>query len=284
MTRTAIVTGGASGIGAALGAALVEQGGTVVLADVDGQAALRHAAALTERGPGAATGVALDVRDAAAVTDLVHDVSRTHGRLDLMFNNAGVAIAAEPDELSLEQWDRVLDVNLRGVVHGCSAAYPVMRQQGDGHIVNTASVAGLVPCPASLAPYSASKHAVVGLSLALRAAGADLGVRVSALCPGWIDTAMLDVPVGSGGTRDPHARSARTVLRENGIGLYAPDRLAADALRGVARNKALIVAPRTARAMALVARLAPGLALRQATAMTRRGRAGAAAPVPVPPA
>lgn len=282
MTRTAIVTGGGSGIGAALGAALVEHGNTVVLADVDEQAALRHAAALTARGPGTARSAGLDVRDPGAVSDLVHDVSRTYGRLDLLFNNAGIAISVEPDELSLEQWDRVLDVNLRGVVHGCHAALPVMKQQGSGHIVNTASVAGLVPCPAGLAPYSTSKHAVVGLSLALRAAGADAGVRVSALCPGWTDTPMLDVPVRARG--EAQGRPAREVLRKSGTGLYAPDRLAADALRGVARNRALIVAPRTARAMVLVARLAPALALHQATVMTRRGRAGAVPAVPVPPA
>jgi NAD(P)-dependent dehydrogenase (short-subunit alcohol dehydrogenase family) len=190
--RTAIITGGASGIGAALAAALVAEGADVVLADIDEPGVLGQAAELDARGPGSAQGHVLDVRDAAAVTELVQDVKRTRGRLDLMFNNAGIALAGEPDELSPEQWERTLDVNLRGVLHGCLAAFPVMREQGRGHLVNTASIAGLLPCPGPMAAYATSKSAVVGLSLSLRAAGADLGVRVSALCPGWTDTPLLD--------------------------------------------------------------------------------------------
>ena len=274
MPRTAIITGGASGIGAALGAALVSEGADVVLADVDERGVLRQAAELDGRGPGTARGHVLDVRDAGAVAELVQDVQRTHGRLDLLFNNAGIAVAGEPDELALQEWERTLDVNLRGVLHGCLAAFPVMKEQGSGHIVNTASIAGLLPCPGPMAAYAASKSAVVGLSLSLRSAGADVGVRVSALCPGWTDTPLLDGarrPGASGGTA---ARSARELLADNGTRLYPADRLAADALRGVARNQALIVAPRSARAAVLVARWVPRLALREALAMTRQVRAG----------
>ncbi len=274
MTETAIVTGGGSGIGAALGAALVARGATVVLADVDGPAAERQAAAPTARGPWRAGSAVLDVRDAQAVADLVRETARAHGRLDLMVNNAGVAVGGEPEELLLDHWDRILDVNVRGVVHGCHAAYPLMKEQGGGHIVNTASVAGLLPCPGPMAPYSMTKFAVVGLSLALRAAGADHGVKVSALCPGWTDTHLLDsqgapdlpVPPSAAGS------TVRARLAESRVPLYPVERLAADALRGIEANRALIIAPRSARLMAAAARLAPALARYQTLAVTRKVR------------
>jgi len=167
MPRVAIVTGGASGIGRALGAALVRRGDHVVLADVEGAAAIEVAEQLTALGPGAATAAALDVRDAAAVAALVTGTAEQRGRLDLMFNNAGIGIGGPAEELSLAHWDRAIDVNLRGVVNGVHAAYPVMLRQGSGHIINTASLAGLLPTPGS-APYGATKWAVVGLSLSLR--------------------------------------------------------------------------------------------------------------------
>ena len=139
MPRVAIVTGGASGIGRALGAALVRRGDQVVLADVEGAAAAEVAEQLTALGPGAASAAAVDVRDAAAVAALVTDTAARLGRLDLMFNNAGLGIGGPVEELALAHWDRAIDVNLRGVVHGVHAAYPVMLRQRSGHIINTAS-------------------------------------------------------------------------------------------------------------------------------------------------
>jgi len=161
MGRIAIVTGAASGIGQALAGALVARGDTVVVADVDKDGAERTAGDLSERGPGAATAAMVDVRDAAAVQALVDQTRDRHGRLDLMVNNAGIAVGGETRELLLAHWDRVIDVNLRGVVHGVHAAYPVMVEQGWGHIVNTASLAGLLPSPGAT-PYAMTKHGVVG--------------------------------------------------------------------------------------------------------------------------
>src|SRR5215469_16417765 len=168
--KAAIVTGGGSGIGAAIARALAARGATVVIADIDEPAAKAVAGAINAAG-GQASIAVLDVRDAVAVADLVSQTAAGHGELGLMFNNAGIAVGGPVEQLTLDHWDRVLDVNVRGVVHGVHAAYPVMLRQGHGHIVNTASLAGLVPGP-GLAPYAAAKHAVVGLSLSLRAEGA----------------------------------------------------------------------------------------------------------------
>ena len=147
MARIAIITGAASGIGRALARALVLRGDTVVVADIDGDGAERVAGGLARQGPGAATPAALDVRDAAAVAALVRSTYDSHGRLDVMVNNAGIAIGGEAYELLLAHWDRAIDVNLRGVVHGVQAVYPIMVRQRSGHIVNTASLAGLLPAP-----------------------------------------------------------------------------------------------------------------------------------------
>ncbi|HSJ43518.1 MAG TPA: SDR family oxidoreductase [Euzebyales bacterium] len=276
MRRIAIITGGASGIGAAIGRALVVRGHDVVLADVQHDAAERLAEQLTAAGPGAARGVLLDVRDGDQVADLVRDVHAAHERLDLMFNNAGVDVSGEPEELSLAHWERAIDVNLRGVLHGCRAAYPLMKEQPQGgYIVNTASLAGLMPISGGTAPYAMTKSGVVGLSLALRAAGADFGVRVSVVCPGFVDTPILDtkgpsdLPVPTSAARLP---TMREMLRRQRTRLYPADRLAADVLRGIARNRAVIVSPRSVQALWWMWRLAPPLGLKLAVDLTRQAR------------
>jgi NAD(P)-dependent dehydrogenase (short-subunit alcohol dehydrogenase family) len=289
MSRVAIVTGGASGIGRALSAALVARGDRVVLADLDGAAAEDVAERLRAGGPGTATAAAVDVRDAGAVTALVTGTAERHGRLDLLFNNAGLGIGGPAEELSPAHWDRTLDVNLRGVLHGVQAAYPLMLRQGQGHIVNTASLAGLLPMPGS-APYATTKWAVVGLSLSLRAEGAARGVRVSVVCPGGVDTPILDKGMPADLPRVPSVEGIDTravITRFSGGRLYGADALAADVLRGVDRNRPLIVAPRQARVMWRLMRLSPSLVLRALAAMAARGPEGTTAArraVPVPTA
>jgi NAD(P)-dependent dehydrogenase (short-subunit alcohol dehydrogenase family) len=178
----AIVTGGASGIGRALVEALARRGARVVLADVQAGLA-EEVAARIRAGGGRATAENLDVTDFAATSRLIQDSFQTDGRLDYVFNIAGIGIVGEARYFEQEDWYRMLDVNLRGVVHGVQAAYPIMVRQGFGHIVNMASGAGLWPSP-FVVGYCATKHAVVGLSTALRIEAATVGVRVSVLCPG----------------------------------------------------------------------------------------------------
>lgn len=264
----AIVTGGASGIGRAVATSLVLRGDTVVVADLDKEGAEKVAAKLATRGN--ATAAWLDVTDAEAVAALYRSVKEEHGRLDLVFNNAGIAVGGLTEELTLDHWNRAIDVNLKGVVHGVHAAYPIMLAQGHGHIVNTASLAGLVPAPMML-PYTATKHAVVGLSLALRAEAAGRGVKVSVVCPGFTDTPLLvntnpDLPETSVGTdaRD-HAKQVQRTL-------YSVDALARDIMRGVAKNDALIVAPASGRAAWRGVRLSPAGAVRVASLAVARMR------------
>jgi NAD(P)-dependent dehydrogenase (short-subunit alcohol dehydrogenase family) len=254
MSRIAIVTGGGSGIGEALCRALAARGDTVVVADIDGAAAERVAGELGTR----AAASKVDVRDATAVQALVDDTVATHGRLDLIFNNAGIGVGGAVLELTVAHWDRIIDINLRGVVHGVQAAYPVMAKQGSGHIINTASIAGLL-APAFLTPYVATKHAVVGLSLALRGEAKEHGVNVTVVCPGWTDTPILDstgpddLPKpasldGTGGVRESAEKMGK---------LYRPDQLAQDVLGAVDANKPMVVVPRKFRVMWRLSRVSP---------------------------
>lgn len=243
--RVAVVTGGASGIGKALGAGLVKAGAQVLLADVNEEGVRAAAADLR------CEGMAVDVRDPAAVEALVARAVDRWGRIDLMFNNAGVGVGGQVADLKPEDWTWILDVNLRGVIHGVQAAYPRMIAQKSGHIVNTASLAGLVPVP-GLVPYATTKHAVVGLSTSLRAEAKRHGVSVTAVCPGFVNTPILDSPFRGS---EKGKKALEKMVRR--VPLMKVDDLAAEVLKGVARDEAMIVAPRSARMAWRSYRLSP---------------------------
>ena len=255
----ALVTGAGSGIGAALGRGLAARGAHVVLADRDEEAARAEAERLASGGARAeATG--LDVRDAEAVERVVAAAFEQHRRLDYLFNNAGIGVGGWVEELSLEEdWRYSVEVNLMGPIHGIQAAYPRMVKQGFGHVVNTASMAAFMAM-ALAAPYGATKHAVVGLSRALRVEGALQGIRVSVLCPGVVRTPILE----DGGK---YGRSPLTDLdSETKTAMWErlrpmdPDVFAAKALDAVARNQGLIIIPAWWRVLRLLNGLFPSLA------------------------
>jgi NAD(P)-dependent dehydrogenase (short-subunit alcohol dehydrogenase family) len=230
-----------------------------VLADINASGAAAVAHELGDRGPGSATSLSLDVADASGFARAVAGVSDEHGHLDLLFNNAGIGVGGPVEELTLAHWERTLDVNLRGVVHGVIAVYPLMVKQGFGHIVNTASLAGLLPFPLGV-PYAMTKHAVVGLSVSLRNEARAHGVRVSAVCPGVIDTPILDAEGPPDLPRTSLAGRGREMFLHSNRGpAYPPERLAEDVLRGVERNRAIIVAPARARTAWLMNRISPRL-------------------------
>ena len=196
---------------------------------------------------------------ARAVQTLVDEMASRHGVIDLLFNNAGLSMGGASHELTGAHWDRIIDVNLRGVVNGILAVYPRMIEQGHGHIINTASGAGLAAPPLVVA-YATTKHAVVGLTTGLRPEAALHGVRVSVLCPGAVETRILDrLPPDD----LPATASARVTAREYLHKLrqkpIPADRFARAALRDVARNKAIIVVPRRAKSLWYLHRLSPAL-------------------------
>ncbi len=264
--RVSIVTGGAAGIGYAIAAELVDRGSHVVLADLDGAAAQEAADRL-----GDASAATLDVADGAAVRALVQQTVAAHGRLDVMVNNAGVLLSGPFEETTDAHWDRALDVNVRGVIDGARAAYDQMLTQPEGGwILNTASLAGLMPAP-WMTPYTTSKWAVVGFSRALRAEAAGRKVVVTALCPGYVDTKLLDEVV------DPSASVRQGDFRRTAKGfqgrLLTPAAVAAKGVDGLAAGKAVVVVGWFANVMHRANRFAPAgmnLGVRVEAAKQRR--------------
>ena len=265
----AVVTGGASGIGRALARGLAVRGATVVVADRQGEEAARAAAEIVAAG-GRAEALALDVRDGAAGAAPIAEVAARHGRLDYLFNTAGICIVDEVSALSLDEWRQTVEVNLMGVIHGVVAAYPLMLRQGFGHLVNTASMAGLSSTPMNAA-YGVTKHGVVSLSRSLRIEGRQRGVRVTALCPGVIRTPIL----GGGRVGRGMAGPAQELMAEQNERLRPmdPDRFAAGALDGVAKNRGLVILPRAWWLFYWLERFSPALIDWFATLGVRKLRA-----------
>ena len=247
-----------SGTNANFGRLLAGRGVPVVLADRQIEMAESIADDLRRAGADARA-VSLDVRDASAFQQTAEYTQSEFGSIAYLFNNAGIGVVGEVLYYSLEDWFDVFDVNLRGVVHGVQAVYPMMCRQGDGHIVNTASMAGLVPS-GEAASYAATKHAVVGLSKALRLEADVHGVRVSALCPGVIQTAILTA--GKYGRMnlkegaEPKVLEIWKRLRPMDVDLFADK-----AMRGIDRNRPIIIEPRHWRLLYYLERVSPLLRL-----------------------
>jgi NAD(P)-dependent dehydrogenase (short-subunit alcohol dehydrogenase family) len=254
----AIITGGASGIGRALAEALARRGCEVVLADLQAELAQEVASRIAAAG-GRAKAVTLDVADFSAMERLVRETAERAGRLDYMFNNAGIGIGGNVSHYGIQDWNQVLDVNLRGVIHGVQAAYRVMMAQGFGHIVNTASMAGLMPSP-GMVSYSMTKHAVVGLSKALRAEAAGMGIRVTVLCPGVIRTAILVGGVKYGRMLVEIPSEIQRSMWEK-LKPMPSDLFAEKALNALAKNEAIVIIPSWWKWLWRLHRFFPGFGL-----------------------
>ncbi|SDG55819.1 NADP-dependent 3-hydroxy acid dehydrogenase YdfG [Lentzea fradiae] len=208
----AFITGGANGIGLGIARALARRGVLLALADLDA-AALEDAAGELTRLTKVRT-YRLDVRDRAGFAEAADEAERELGPVDLLFNNAGIVPVSSVADLTYDKWDLALDVNLNGVVNGVQTFLPRMIGRKSGHIVNTSSGAGLVPDANPL--YVTAKFAVVGLSDSLRLSAAAHGVDVSVLCPGPVDTGILDRTRSldsSVGIPDEHAPAVAEFLR-----------------------------------------------------------------------
>ena len=188
--RVALITGAAQGMGRAVAERLAAEGAVLVLADLRAEGLQTLEKSLRAGGVEAKTR-ALDIADEHQVGAWISDVVRDLGHLDILVNAAGILEPTQFDAMTVAEWDRIVNVNLRGTFLTMHAVYPHMKRQGRGSIVNFSSTAGLTVSTLGGAHYTASKHAVIGLTKAVAKEGGPFGVRVNAVCPGLIDTEMV---------------------------------------------------------------------------------------------
>ncbi len=251
--KVAVVTGGGSGIGHAICKYLADRGTTTFVVDQNEDAARKTEGTIVSQG-GKARAFCADVSHPEEIRDVVDAVLNESGKIDYLFNNAGISVNGEFQDISLEQWQRIVDVDFWGVVHGCRILYPIMIRQGHGHIVNTASLAGLIPGGLTT-PYSACKHAVVGFSLTLRGEAKSYGVRVSALCPGYMRTNIQSTTLlATEYLASERNRSTEAVMR-----FPTPEQCIGQIMRGVRRNKGIIFSPNRQKVYWWANRIAPEL-------------------------
>jgi NAD(P)-dependent dehydrogenase (short-subunit alcohol dehydrogenase family) len=239
--RVAVITGGGSGIGASLARACAAEGMRVVVVDVSGERAASVAAELPD---GTAVARAVDVSDAASVEALADFAFDTFGAVHLLCNNAGVSPAGRIWDFTDDEWRWLLGVNVHGVANGIRSFVPRMIEQGEGHIVNTGSGASFVSTP-RLGPYCATKHAIVGLSEALRYELDGTGIGVSVLVPAGVNTNIGDSMVRPSATDPDAIADDFTVLTnamdETSLAVIEPEVVAEVTLVGVREGWPYIV-------------------------------------------
>jgi NAD(P)-dependent dehydrogenase (short-subunit alcohol dehydrogenase family) len=267
--KTALITGAGSGIGRATATAFAHAGADLVLGDIDEAGLEATAAPLRGLGRRVLTH-RVDVSQRDAMRAFADEVSRAAGPIDVLVHNAGVGLSARLLETTLEDWEWILSINLWGVIHGCHFFAPAMARRGCGHIVNVASIAGLVASE-PLGAYATTKFAVVGFSEALREELGPLGVGVTTICPGVIDTPIVKSTRARGSYAEPAARArAETLFARRG---YGPEKVASAILDGIAHNRALVPVSPEAWALYLGKRTAPDV-MRRLFAQVRKRTTG----------
>ncbi|MDT0480300.1 SDR family oxidoreductase [Streptomyces doebereineriae] len=252
-----LVTGAGSGIGRATAFAFAEAGARVVAVDRDAEAAARTAELSRLVGAPETWAETVDVSDEQAMEKLADKVAAEYGVVDVLVNNAGIGLGGSFLDTTTEDWKKVLDVNLWGVIHGCRLFGKQMVERGQGgHIVNTASAAAYQPSKA-LSAYGTSKAAVLMLSESLRAELAGRGIGVSAICPGFVNTNITSTARFAGVDADEEKRRQKRTARLYGLRNYPPEKVADAILRAVVRNQAVVPVTPEARAARAMARWAP---------------------------
>lgn len=254
----AAITGAGSGIGRALALNLGARGLALALADINPTGLGETEALLAQDGAAKVTTSVVNVADAAEVARFAEEVERDHGGASLLINNAGVALGGLFEEVSLDDFAWLIGVNFWGVVHGCKAFLPQLRQQPSAHIVNMSSVFGLAGPPGQTA-YAASKFAVRGFTESLRAELRGTPIRVTSVHPGGVRTNIAVNARTSVKVADP-ARIAAEQQRWEKLLRMPPEQAAAIITRGIERNRKRILVGSEAYLLDAVARLSPASA------------------------
>ncbi len=253
--KVAVVSGAASGIGKALVGELALKGAKVIATDINREM-LKQALKDTGRSKHPIKDAQLDVSDYDAFRKVIDNTISLEGRLDYIFNNAGIGIGGEVRDQEIEHWRKVMNVNLYGVIHGSILAYKIMAKQGFGHIVNISSLEGLMPFPATV-PYVTSKFGVMGLSQGMWVEGVDLGIKVSVVCPGYVKTPIFEVSELVNEDRQEILKSLSKLEKFS----VSPEECARMILKGVAKNKPIIPVSGLVKFLWLLVRISPILVM-----------------------
>ena len=253
--KLALVTGASSGIGQAIAVALAQQGARLILVGTN-EERLAESKKLCEAAGAQAHSYAANVADYALMQGLAEAVKAEHGTVDILVNNAGVVMSGLVHEVDIEDWQRLIDINVMGVVHGCKLFVPGMLEAGGGHIVNMASAAGLIGQP-GMSTYCATKHAVVGLSSSMRYELARAGIGVTTICPGYVRTPIIESLKLVGKLDTPKARAK--VEKTIGGSKLTAELVATRTLKAIRKNEAFVTIGKDAQLAWYARRLAPGL-------------------------
>jgi NADP-dependent 3-hydroxy acid dehydrogenase YdfG len=236
--KIAVVTGAASGIGKAISGKLIENGCKVHMLDINKEQLNLSA---SEFGESAVPHV-LDAVDYSAFKEVVASITTSDSKIDFVFNNAGIAYAGEMTGYSIEAWNKILDINVRGTVNCVQLIYPIMKEQRSGHIVNTSSLAGLIPS-GLMVPYATSKYAIVGLTRSLKVEADLFNVNVHVLCPGVVETELLDNSHPQDMPESSRIKAREYLTKITGKPVSA-DVFAALALKEIEKKKEVIFYPK----------------------------------------
>lgn len=226
--KRVVITGAGSGVGRAMALQFAEMGWRIGLADINAAGAEKSLEMVKQAG-GTGEVYPVDVTDHRSVKEMADHFFNAWGGVDILVNNAGIAVAGHIGNVSLERWEKVVDVNFFGMLYGCHAFMPKMKAQGGGHILNVASAAGFLSL-ASMGPYNVSKAAVISLSETLRVEAAPYNVGVTVACPTFFKTGLLDDAISD----EPWILElAETAFREG----HPADKIAQKIIRSVFNNK-----------------------------------------------
>jgi short-subunit dehydrogenase len=251
-----VLTGAASGLGRAFALALAARGSRIVLADID-EAGLRETARLVEQGGGTARTVRCDVSRLDDMQRLQAESTAWLGDVDLLVNNAGVAVGGAVGAIPIEDWAWIVGINQWGVVYGCHLFLPAMKKRGAGHVLNVASIAAFA-CAAEMGPYNMTKAAVVALSETLAGELAGTGVGVTVLCPYFFKTNIARRSRSSGASAGSDV--VEEIMKKTSV---QADEVARRALEGCERGKLYVFPHTEAKAIAAAKRAIPETLLRK---------------------
>ncbi len=245
--KKALITGAASGIGRSIALSLAREGADVWLLDIDAQGLRESVEACSNAGV-EAVGEVCDLAESSQISDAVRSILRRWGKLDILVNNAGVCYYGPCENMSAQQWDWLMGVNLRAPIQLTRELLPTLLAQPEAHILNVCSIAGLMAAK-RMAAYHASKFALVGFSEALRVEYARTNMGVTALCPGFVTTKMFDSTV--------NGHACKPVPRPPAWMCTTPDYVAGVAIKAIRRNRGFVLITMTARVLWAVRRMMP---------------------------